>query len=31
MESKQEIVIQDDLEDILEVLETKLVNEKAKL
>ncbi len=31
MESKQEIVIQDDLEDILEVLETKLVNEKGEV
>lgn len=31
MESKQEIVIQDDLEDILEVLDTKLVNEKGEV
>ncbi|WP_433772784.1 isopeptide-forming domain-containing fimbrial protein [Bacillus wiedmannii] len=31
VESKQEIVIQDDLEDILEVLDTKLVNEKGEV
>ncbi|MED0968631.1 isopeptide-forming domain-containing fimbrial protein [Bacillus paramycoides] len=31
VESKQEIVIQDDLEDILEVLDTKLLNEKGEV
>ncbi|MED0967417.1 isopeptide-forming domain-containing fimbrial protein [Bacillus paramycoides] len=30
VESKQEIVIQDDLEDILEVLDAKLLNEKGE-
>lgn len=30
VEAKQEIAIQDDLEDILEILDTNVVNEKVK-